>query len=69
MFLRLNYCDLVMLTDLDSVYAKKLKTQMDVLYLLTIDSEFHSPAVPTLADRVSGHTAVRSLVLFSHRTD
>lgn len=26
MFLRLNYCDLVMLTDLDSVYAKKLKT-------------------------------------------
>lgn len=39
------------------------------IYLLTIDIEFHGPAVPTLADRVAGHTAVNSLVPFSHRTD
>lgn len=81
MFLRLNfagYCDHVMLIDLEPVCAKIKNTwcrgrgreeENRWIYLLTIDSEFHGPAVPTVADRVAGHTAVSSLVLFSHRTD
>lgn len=74
-----RYCYLVMLTDLNPARVNiKRKTlcrgtgrqgEERWIYLLTVDGQFHSLAVPTLADRVAGHTAVSPLVLFPHRTD
>lgn len=49
------------------VWAKSKR--LKILYVLTIDIEFHGPTVLPLAHRVAGHTLVTSLVLLSHRTD